>query len=73
MRKVAKISFFDVGHFFKVFIGFVIVLFLFYVSFFSATRHMGTWLPDQEIIPHRLPWKAKPQPLDHQGSPTKDF
>ncbi|XP_061029329.1 cytochrome b5 type B isoform X1 [Eubalaena glacialis] len=32
-------------------------------------RHVGSWLPDQGSNLHPLHWKAKPQPLDHQGSP----
>ena len=36
---------------------------------FSATRYMGSWLPNQGSNPHPLHWKVKYQPLEHQESP----
>ena len=36
----------------------------------AAGRHMGSHLPYQGSNLHSLHWKAKSQPLDHQGSPT---
>jgi len=44
---------------FKVFNEFVTVLFLFYVSVFLATRHVGFQLPNQGSNPHLLDWKVK--------------
>ena len=35
---------------------------------FRATRHVGSWFPDQGWSPQRLHWKVKSQPLGHQGS-----
>ena len=35
----------------------------------AAGRHMGSHLPHQGSNLHSLHWKAKSQPLDHQGSP----
>ena len=36
---------------------------------FSATRYVGSWLPNQGLNPHPLHWKVKSQPLEHQESP----
>ena len=44
---------------FKVFIEFVSVLFLFYVSVVLATRHMGFQLSNQGSNPRFLDWKVK--------------
>ena len=44
---------------FQVFIEFVTILLLFYVLVFLATRHVGSYLPDQELNPHPLHWKVK--------------
>ena len=35
-------------------------------------RNVGPKLPTQGSNPHLLHWKAKSQPLDHQGSPLFD-
>ena len=50
---------FSVDRFFKVFIEFVIILFLFYVFGSSAMRYVASQLPDQGSNPYLLHWKAK--------------
>ena len=54
---------------FKIFIGFVTVLLLFYALVFLATRYMGSLAPQPGIKPTPPHWKAQPLTLDHQGSP----
>ena len=54
---------------------FLFLLLLFYGLGFwggvlAAGRHVGSHLPNQGSNLHSLCWKAKSQPLDHQGSPT---
>ena len=48
----------------KVFMEFATILLLFDVLVFLATRHVGSYLPNQGSNPHSLHWKAKSQPLD---------
>ena len=36
---------------------------------FLATKHVGSWLPDQGTNPQPLLGKVKSQLLDHQRSP----
>ena len=54
---------------FKVIIEFVTILLVVYVLIFLAISHVGSSLPDQGSNLHPLPWQAKSQPLDHEGSP----
>ena len=44
---------------FKVFIEFLTIFFLFYVSVFSAMRYVGSQLPNQRLNLHLLHWKVK--------------
>ena len=45
------ILFFLMWAIFKVFIEFVTVLILFYISWFLALKHVGSYLPDQGSNP----------------------
>ena len=60
----------------KIFIDFVTILLLLYVSgfglffFFLAPRHSGILAPWPEIEPHSPCFGRKSQPQDHQGSPS---
>ena len=56
----------------KVFIEFVSMLLLFYLLF-SGWEARGILAPNQGSNPNPLHWKAKPQPLDHQGIPIYKF
>ena len=58
---------------FKVFIEFITILFLLSCFGSLALRHMGSWLPDQELNPRFLHWKAKSWPLNWQEVPTWYF
>ena len=53
----------------KVFMEFATILLLFDVLVFLATRHVGSYLPNQGSNPHSLHWKAKWYPMNHQGNP----
>ena len=52
----------------KVFSEFVTILLLFHVLDFGCQVH-GILAPQPGIKPTRQQWKAKSQPLDHQGCP----
>ena len=52
------------------FIEFVIILLLLYVSVFLAMRHVRSLLPDHGWNLNSLNWREKSQPLDDQGSPS---
>ena len=43
----------------KIFIEFTIILLLFYVLVFLATKHMESWHPNQELNRNPLHWKDK--------------
>ena len=53
--------------FFSSLIEFHTMLLLFYV--FLVLKACGSLVPEQGLNPCPLHWKAKSQPLDHQGSP----
>ena len=53
----------------KVSTAFITTLFLFLCFRFLASRHAGSYLPDQGFNPDPLHWKVKAEPLDCQGSP----
>ena len=53
----------------KVSTTFITTLLLFLCFRFLASRHVGSYLPDQELNLHPLHWKVKSEPLDCRGSP----
>ena len=58
---------------FKVFIEFITILFLLSCFGSLALRHQGSWLPDQELNPRLLRWKAESRPLNWREVPTWYF
>ena len=56
--------------FFKVFIEFITILFLFYVLFFLATRHVGSWgLPRCSVSRSVISDSLQPHGLQHTRPP----
>ena len=64
--------FFLCGSFLKFSLNLLQYCFCHSYSGLLALRHVGSYLWDQELKPPPH-WKAKSQPLNHQGSPTNLF
>ena len=58
---------------FKVFIEFVIILFLLQVLTFWLPRHVGSYLPDQEANLYPRNWKVKSQPPTPRKVPKQVY
>ena len=66
---VSFFFFFYMGHFIKVFIEFLTILFLFHVFWPRGTWDLSILALQRGAEPAPLHWKGKSQPLAGQGNP----